>query len=127
MMRETFDFISMGIGAALMGLFLMVSYKAMNIWKKSIFTSLYFLCFVAVVIFSLWGVFASESNITKITIKDQISTFIAGLHGEVIEGEYPLEDTGYVYEASGSLLSGSELTGTLVLSGDTTLSGNIST
>lgn len=129
MMRETFDFISMGLGAILMGLFLMVAYKVMNIWKKSIFKSLYFLCFVVIFAISLWGIFASESNATKLALKDQISTFFAGLHGEVLETETPQEDTGtgYLYESTGALLSGETATGTTLLSGDALLSGTVAT
>lgn len=79
-MRQEFDFIAMAIASFLMGIFVLVVYKAMNIWKKSIFSSLYFLVFVILFGGSVVGIIADEHNKTKILIKDQISTFFAGLN-----------------------------------------------
>lgn len=79
-MRESFDFIAMGLAAALMALFLLVVYKAMNIWKKSIFKSLYFLFFLLILMGSIVGIFTTDHNTTKNQIKDQISTFFAGIN-----------------------------------------------
>lgn len=79
-MRQEFDFIAMAIASFLMGIFVLVVYKAMNIWKKSIFSSLYFLVFVILFGGSVVGILADEHNKTKILIKDQISTFFAGLN-----------------------------------------------
>ena len=80
LMWKEFDFIAMAIASFTMGGFVLIVYKAMNIWKKSIFSNLYFLFFVAVFAGSLLGIFTEESNSTKILIKDQISTFFAGLN-----------------------------------------------
>lgn len=113
-MRESFDFIAMGLAAALMALFLLVVYKAMNIWKKSIFKSLYFLFFLLILMGSIVGIFTTDHNTTKNQIKDQISTFFAGINWEVIEEPYEDDTTsqlsGYLYEISGSLITSTENT-----------------
>ena len=101
----------MAIASFTMGGFVLFVYKAMNIWKKSIFSNLYFLFFVAVFAGSLLGIFTEESNSTKILIKDQISTFFAGLNGEVIETPSTEEGSGYEYQLTGTLLTGEATTG----------------
>ena len=111
LMWKEFDFIAMAIASFTMGGFVLFVYKAMNIWKKSIFSNLYFLFFVAVFAGSLLGIFTEESNSTKILIKDQISTFFAGLNGEVIETPSTEEGSGYEYQLTGTLLTGEATTG----------------
>lgn len=111
LMWKEFDFIAMAIASFTMGGFVLFVYKAMNIWKKSIFSNLYFLFFVAVFAGSLLGIFTEESNSTKILIKDQISTFFAGLNGEVVERPSTEEGSGYEYQLTGTLLTGEATTG----------------
>ena len=111
LMWKEFDFIAMAIASFTMGGFVLIVYKAMNIWKKSIFSNLYFLFFVAVFAGSLLGIFTEESNSTKILIKDQISTFFAGLNGEVVETPSTEEGSGYEYQLTGTLLTGEATTG----------------
>lgn len=112
LMWKEFDFIAMAIASFTMGGFVLVVYKAMNVWKKNIFSNLYFLFFVAVFAGSLLGIFTEESNSTKILIKDQISTFFAGLNGEVVETSSTEEGSGYEYQLTGTLLTGENLSGT---------------
>ena len=123
LMWKEFDFIAMAIASFTMGGFVLVVYKAMNIWKKTIFSNLYFLFFVAVFAGSLLGIFTEESNSTKILIKDQISTFFAGLNGEVVETSSTEEGSGYEYQLTGTLLTGEITTGDE--SSDALLTGNI--
>ena len=111
LMWKEFDFIAMTIASFTMGGFVLFVYKAMNIWKKSIFSNLYFLFFVAVFAGSLLGIFTEESNSIKILIKDQISTFFAGLNGEVVETPSTQEGSGYEYQLTGALLTGEATTG----------------
>jgi len=125
LMWKEFDFIAMAIASFTMGGFVLIVYKAMNVWKKTIFSNLYFLFFVAVFAGSLLGIFTEESNSTKILIKDQISTFFAGLNGEVVETSSTEEGSGYEYQLTGTLLTG-EIT-TREESSDALLSGNIIT
>jgi len=123
LMWKEFDFIAMAIASFTMGGFVLIVYKAMNVWKKNIFSNLYFLFFVAVFAGSLLGIFTEESNSTKILIKDQISTFFAGLNGEVVETSSTEEGSGYEYQLTGTLLTGEITTGED--SSDTLLTGNI--
>lgn len=125
LMWKEFDFIAMAIASFTMGGFVLIVYKAMNVWKKSIFSNLYFLFFVAVFAGSLLGIFTEESNSTKILIKNQISTFFAGLNGEVVETSSTEEGSGYEYQLTGTLLTGEITTGED--SSDALLSGNIIT
>ena len=122
-MWKEFDFIAMAIASFTMGGFVLIVYKAMNIWKKNIFSNLYFLFFVAVFAGSLLGIFTEESNSTKILIKDQISTFFAGLNGEVVETSSTEEGSGYEYQLTGTLLTGELTTGEE--SSEALLSGNL--
>lgn len=117
LMWQEFDFIAMAIASFLMGLFILVVFKAMNIWKKSIFSSLYFLLFVLLFAGSMAGIFIDEHNSTKILIKDQLSTFFAGLNGNIIEKQENNELSGYEYQLTGALLTGENLSGT-ELTGD---------
>ena len=123
LMWKEFDFIAMAIASFTMGGFVLVVYKAMNVWKKNIFSNLYFLFFVAVFAGSLLGIFTEESNSTKILIKDQISTFFAGLNGEVVETSSTEEGSGYEYQLTGTLLTGGLTTGEE--SSEALLSGNL--
>ena len=123
LMWKEFDFIAMAIASFTMGGFVLVVYKAMNVWKKTIFSNLYFLFFVAVFAGSLLGIFTEESNSTKILIKDQISTFFAGLNGEVVETSSTEEGSGYEYQLTGTLLTGELTTGEE--SSEALLSGNL--
>lgn len=123
LMWKEFDFIAMAIASFTMGGFVLIVYKAMNIWKKIIFSNLYFLFFVAVFAGSLLGIFTEESNSTKILIKDQISTFFAGLNGEVVETSSTEEGSGYEYQLTGTLLTGEITTGED--SSEALLSGNL--
>lgn len=123
LMWKEFDFIAMAIASFTMGGFVLIVYKAMNVWKKTIFSNLYFLFFVAVFAGSLLGIFTEESNSTKILIKDQISTFFAGLNGEVVETSSTEEGSGYEYQLTGTLLTGGITTGED--SSDALFSGNI--
>ena len=123
LMWKEFDFIAMAIASFTMGGFVLIVYKAMNIWKKNIFSNLYFLFFVAVFAGSLLGIFTEESNSTKILIKDQISTFFAGLNGEVVETSSTEEGSGYEYQLTGTLLTGELTPGEE--SSEALLSGNI--
>lgn len=123
LMWKEFDFIAMAIASFTMGGFVLIVYKAMNIWKKNIFSNLYFLFFVAVFAGSLLGIFTEESNSTKILIKDQISTFFAGLNGEVVEASSTEEGSGYEYQLTGTLLTGELTTGEE--SSEALLSGNL--
>lgn len=123
LMWKEFDFIAMAIASFTMGGFVLIVYKAMNIWKKNIFSNLYFLFFVAVFAGSLLGIFTEESNSTKILIKDQISTFFAGLNGEVVETSSTEEGSGYEYQLTGTLLTGELTTGEE--SSEALLSGNL--
>ena len=123
LMWKEFDFIAMAIASFTMGGFVLFVYKAMNIWKKSIFSNLYFLFFVAVFAGSLLGIFTEESNSTKILVKDQISTFFAGLNGEVVETPSTEEGSGYEYQLTGTLLTGEITTGEG--SSEALLSGNL--
>ena len=125
LMWKEFDFIAMAIASFTMGGFVLIVYKAMNVWKKTIFSNLYFLFFVAVFAGSLLGIFTEESNSTKILIKDQISTFFAGLNGEVVETSSTEEGSGYEYQLTGTLLTGEITTGEE--SSDALLTGNIIT
>lgn len=111
-MWQEFDFIAMAIASFLMGLFILVVFKAMNIWKKSIFSSLYFLLFVLLFAGSIAGIFIDEHNSTKVLIKDQLSTFFAGLNGDIIEKQGNNELSGYEYQLTGALLTGENLSGT---------------
>ena len=111
LMWKEFDFIAMAIASFTMGGFVLVVYKAMNVWKKTIFSNLYFLFFVVIFAGSLLGIFTEESNSTKILIKDQISTFFAGLNGEVVETSSTEEGSGYEYQLTGTLLTGEITTG----------------
>ena len=117
LMWQEFDFIAMAIASFLMGLFILVVFKAMNIWKKSIFSSLYFLLFVLLFAGSIAGIFIDEHNSTTILIKDQLSTFFAGLNGDVIKKQENNELSGYEYQLTGALLTGENLSGT-ELTGD---------
>lgn len=112
LMWQEFDFIAMAIASFLMGLFILVVFKAMNIWKKSIFSSLYFLLFVLLFAGSMAGIFIDEHNSTKVLIKDQLSTFFAGLNGDVIKKQENNELSGYEYQLTGALLTGENLSGT---------------
>ena len=112
LMWQEFDFIAMAIASFLMGLFILVVFKAMNIWKKSIFSSLYFLLFVLLFAGSIAGIFIDEHNSTKVLIKDQLSTFFAGLNGNIIEKQENNELSGYEYQLTGALLTGENLSGT---------------
>ena len=112
LMWQEFDFIAMAIASFLMGLFILVVFKAMNIWKKSIFSSLYFLLFVLIFAGSVAGIFIDEHNSTKVLIKDQLSTFFAGLNGDVIKKQENNELSGYEYQLTGALLTGENLSGT---------------
>lgn len=123
LMWKEFDFIAMAIASFTMGGFVLIVYKAMNVWKKTIFSNLYFLFFVAVFAGSLLGIFTEESNSTKILIKDQISTFFAGLNGEVVETSSTEEGSGYEYQLTGTLLTGELTTGEE--SSEALLSGNL--
>lgn len=123
LMWKEFDFIAMAIASFTMGGFVLVVYKAMNVWKKTIFSNLYFLFFVAVFAGSLLGIFTEESNSTKILIKNQISTFFAGLNGEVVETSSTEEGSGYEYQLTGTLLTGETTTGEE--SSEALLSGNL--
>lgn len=123
LMWKEFDFIAMAIASFTMGGFVLVVYKAMNVWKKTIFSNLYFLFFVVIFAGSLLGIFTEESNSTKILIKNQISTFFAGLNGEVVETSSTEEGSGYEYQLTGTLLTGELTTGEE--SSEALLSGNL--
>lgn len=80
---ETFDFGAVLMGAAGMMLFLFVVFKGMNLWRKSMFASLYFLLFLVLAGLGVWGLFIGEHSSTKSQLKYRISTFIAGIKGEI--------------------------------------------
>lgn len=79
---DTFDFMAILLGAGAMMLFLFVVFKGFNLWRKSMFASLYFLLFVLIAAVGVWGLIGDESS-SKSKLKYSISRFIAGIKGEV--------------------------------------------
>lgn len=103
---DSLDFIALIIGAFAMLIFIWVCFKAANLWRKSLFSSIYFLLFFLAMIGGILGlVFASSSTVEK--VKDWITTFFDGVKGEeiVTENTQTWEDISFWFESTGSVLN----------------------
>lgn len=131
---QTFDFLALIFAWAAMGLFLSVTLKAMNLWTKSIFSSLYFWIAIGLVGIGIWGVFVDNHNSLKERIYTNITETLSYLKGEELEEtNQELIFTGY--QSSGEVgdirLSGVvQLTGLqqqkISLSGDSQVQSSFS-
>lgn len=121
MLWDLFDFIAVVVGAVCMMFFLFVVFKGANLWQRSMRTSLYFLLFAAVGILGVGWLFAGDDHPVKERFKDQITLFIAGLHGELPPEETKdinSDTTGYLYESTGAVVN-------VLFTGDDQISGDM--
>ena len=75
---NSLDFIGLTIWAFAMLIFIGVCFKAGNLWRKNLFSSIYFLIFFVIMLLWLyWMVFANNAWAEK--LKESISTFFYGV------------------------------------------------
>ena len=105
---DSLDFIALIIWSIAMLIFIWVCFRSANLWRKSLFSSIYFLLFfLAMLLWIIGMVFAGNSKIDA--LKDDISTFFNGVKWEetVVVNEIKEENdnSGFVLESTGSVIS----------------------
>lgn len=105
-----------------MMIFIAVMFKAVHLWNKTIFASVYFLVFLIVACGGLFGLLFADEYPEVEQVKSGISTFIDGLKGEEIQNSDSEiigaeEDTGFLFEETGEVL-GISLSGESLFSGE---------
>ena len=117
---DSLDFIALTIGSFAMLIFIGVCFKAGNLRRKSLFSSIYFLLFCLAMLLWIYGMIFTNATSTE-KLKDSISTFFDGVKWEtvIIDEE---ESTGDVSQSSGTVISFS-LTGNSVFSSWDNLTG----
>ena len=100
---ESLDFIASVIGAVAMLIFIGVCFKAWNIRRKSLLSSVYFWIFLLLLIWGiLWLVFSGSSTVEK--VKEDISVFFDGVKWEEINNDVNEEENSwFLYEITGSI------------------------
>lgn len=103
--RDSLDFIGLAIWALAMLIFIWVCFKTANLWRKSLFSSMYFLIFfVLMLMWVYWMIFTNNSWTEK--LKESISTFFYGVKWDESLLTWNVdEDTWYVFESTGSVIS----------------------
>lgn len=128
---DTFDFFALVMGAIGMMIFIAVIFKAANLWRKSIFSSLYFLFFFLLAIGGILGMSFANTYQEVDQVKEKITTFIDGIKGKIEPNTEDLiddtEQSNFLFEETGEVL-GLNLTWEGVFSWDEVLfSGDSST
>ena len=105
---DSLDFIALIIWSIAMLIFIWACFRSANLWRKSLFSSIYFLLFfLAMLLWIIGMVFAGNSKIDA--LKDDISTFFNGVKWEetVVVNEIKEENdnSGFVLESTGSVIS----------------------
>ena len=101
---DSLDFIALTIWALAMLIFIGVCFKSANLWRKSLFSSIYFLLFFLVLLIGVyWMIFSADK------LKESISTFFDGVKGDEVvmsgNNQENEEDTGFLFEATGSVIN----------------------
>ena len=101
---DSLDFIALTIWALAMLIFIWVCFKSANLWRKSLFSSIYFLLFFLVLLIGVyWMIFSADK------LKESISTFFDGVKGDEVvmsgNNQENEEDTGFLFEATGSVIN----------------------
>ena len=101
---DSLDFIALTIWALAMLIFIGVCFKSANLWRKSLFSSIYFLLFFLVLLIGVyWMIFSADK------LKESISTFFDGVKGDEVvmtgDNQEIKEDTGFLLETTGSVIS----------------------
>ncbi len=101
---DSLDFIALTIWALAMLIFIGVCFKSANLWRKSLFSSIYFLLFFLVLLIGVyWMIFSADK------LKESISTFFDGVKGDEVvmsgNNQENVEDTGFLFEATGSVIN----------------------
>ena len=101
---DSLDFIALTIWALAMLIFIGVCFKSANLWRKSLFSSIYFLLFFLVLLIGVyWMIFSADK------LKESISTFFDGVKGDEVvmtgDNQEIKEDTGFLFETTGSVIS----------------------
>ena len=94
---DSLDFIALTIWAIAMLIFIGVCFKSANLWRKSLFSSIYFLFFFLVMLVGVyWMIFSAEK------LKESISTFFDGVKWDEIVETWNVQeveaDTGFLFE-----------------------------
>ena len=111
---DSLDFVALTIWAIAMLIFIGVCFKSANLWRKSLFSSIYFLFFFLVMLVGVyWMIFSADK------LKESISTFFDGVKwDEIVETWNNKEievDTGFLFETTWTVINMS-LTGESVYS-----------
>ena len=111
---DSLDFVALTIWAIAMLIFIGVCFKSANLWRKSLFSSIYFLFFFLVMLVGVyWMIFSADK------LKESISTFFDGVKwDEIVETWNNIEievDTGFLFETTWTVINMS-LTGESVYS-----------
>ena len=101
---DSLDFIALTIWALAMLIFIGVCFKSANLWRKSLFSSIYFLLFFLVLLIGVyWMIFSAEK------LKESISTFFDGVKGDEVvmtwNNQEEKEDTGFLLESTWSVIN----------------------
>lgn len=101
---DSLDFIALTVWALAMLIFIGVCFKSANLWRKSLFSSIYFLLFFLVLLIGVyWMIFSPDK------LKESISTFFDGVKGDEVimtgNNQENKEDTGFLFEATGSVIN----------------------
>ena len=111
---DSLDFVALTIWAIAMLIFIGVCFKSANLWRKSLFSSIYFLFFFLVMLVGVyWMIFSADK------LKESISTFFDWVKwDEIVETWNNIEievDTGFLFETTWTVINMS-LTGESVYS-----------
>ena len=101
---DSLDFIALIIWSIAMLIFIWVCFRSANLWRKSLFSSIYFLLFFLVLLIGVyWMIFSADK------LKESISTFFDGVKGDEVvmtgDNQEIKEDTGFLFETTGSVIS----------------------
>ena len=116
---DSLDFVALTIWAIAMLIFIGVCFKSANLWRKSLFSSIYFLFFFLVMLVGVyWMIFSADK------LKESISTFFDGVKwDEIVETWNNKEteiDTWFLFESTWTVINMS-LTGESVNTWSNTL------
>ena len=105
---DSLDFIALIIWSIAMLIFIWVCFRSANLWRKSLFSSIYFLLFfLALLLWIIGMVFAGNSKIDA--LKDNISIFFNWVKWEetvvVNEDKEENDNSWFILESTGSVIS----------------------
>ena len=100
---KSLDFIAAVIWALAMLIFIGVCFKAWNIWRKSLFSSIYFWFFLLLMLgWILWLIFSNNS--TTENVKEEVSVFFDWVKWEeVVYEQQENKNEWFLFEETGSL------------------------